>query len=56
MNWLFALVASFFMFWSIILVIASFEIDNPKIFWTQRILAFIFILGSLGAVYVHAFS
>lgn len=52
MDWLFAIIAAFLTFWSIILVVVSLQIDDPIMFWTQRALAFLLLIGAFGVVNV----
>lgn len=46
-----AILPAILMFWAIVLVIASFQVDDPKIFWVQRLLAFILLVGVFGVLY-----
>jgi hypothetical protein len=43
-----------FIYWAMILIVFSFAVEDKKIFWVQRILAFVFLMGSLGALYAAA--
>lgn len=49
-------VASCFIYWAVLLIVFSFAVEDKKIFWVQRILAFIFLTGSIGALYAAAFA
>jgi len=49
-EFLFATISAFLVLWSIILLISSFEVDDPKIFWTQRALALLFLIGAMTTV------
>lgn len=54
LDLLIVLLATVFIYWATVLIVFSFAVDDKKIFWTQRVLAFVFMLGSLGALYVNA--
>lgn len=42
---------AFLFFWATLLLFVSFSMENAKIFWTQRILALVFMVAAFVALY-----
>lgn len=44
--------SSLLFYWAMLLIVVSFGMEDRRIFWVQRILAFVMVFGAVGvAVY-----
>lgn len=56
MNWLWHILATVFLFWAMALTAVSYNMEDWRITWVQRVLAIFLISFAIGMINVNALS